>query len=139
MKRALIYSAKVWLTTTLLAPILFLLIFEFMHGNEHESGLIFLLIPIMMIAGSVCSLPYWFLLAFTVRWLGKNHNGSNSMNLFCYSIIVAILSAVSIVAWHRTSGVSLDLAEMVILYVLAGVASVWFYKLKPVQQQKLSA
>ena len=135
MKQALIYSLKVWLTAMCLA---FIGMWEtnvytgFAHEDHYYAvilGTILNLSPLSLAFALPFFLSVWVLL--TMQWTTVTRKSLLTALTFVFGwwpfMFLVILNA-------RTEPFSYEVKRSILVYILLNCASIWFYKLKPINK-----
>jgi hypothetical protein len=126
MKQALIYSLKVWLTSVVAAPFLFLTLELLKH-----TGIAIEILPIAWLIGGMLSVPSFILLYITSNCLVKLHYNivSSKIMLSLIGIVLTYVPFFLINGYHLLLDGDLLSLPLFISYSCAILACVWSYKL----------
>lgn len=146
MKYAVIYCLRIWLTLTLLSPLLVSALrwYNAITNNVLLSGVdksliyhrIFLKIPSMLWSGAIMYLVVVCGIFITLYLLREKQFSINKLKL-CACIVAVLLIALPFVIVYFELGDSAGQRIVAYIYIRAllidscvAIASVWFYKLK---------
>ena len=155
MKQALIYSLKVWLTTSIVSPILLTtlhLVFlqrnlALVHINQYDTPrayhLLISKLPLMVAGNVVLLIPLCVALCYTTVLLEGRQLPVAKYKLYLSIVAVFFAPLVPLLllgyvilvemASLNTPGYSYDVTFNPVSTILVALASIWFYKLKPVK------
>jgi hypothetical protein len=132
MKQTILFSLKVWLTSVIVSPALYLFYDAFrVHSKTNfEGGLGFLLLSILY--GIIISLPSWIILWFSTFSLFQL-NYSTLVNKIWLSIIGTGLTILPFLLLFGSDDpiTYVTTVPWALSYNIVIVAGIWFYKLKP--------
>ena len=132
IRTTLYYSLKVWLTSVVLSPMLFLLIDSFTKHSQTnlEGGIGFILFSILY--GLIISLLSWLLL-----WLSCYYLLRLSITQLTFKLILSFISSVLtalpfLLLFSRDDGFP-DAFTIIwtLSYSIVIIGGVWFYRVKP--------
>lgn len=125
MKQALLYSLKVWLTTLLLPMSLVIIVFS-LNASDILSYISAMIedIGTVAIIGLLLFILANFLLVLNMRAMFKIKG--------LLSVLAVLMIGTSYYIIKGITYLPPDLCNMA-TYIIIAIASIWFYKLKPVQ------
>jgi len=140
MKQALKYSLKVWLTSVVFSPVLFILADTLVHPRQNSGlkgslGFIAYSIPY----GLVLSIPCWLFLFLTAGSLiYRSFKMINKM--LSLSSLGIILSISPFYLMFRGDDEGFDLYSLLwsLSYASVIIFGVWFYELEPLEPKAIS-
>jgi hypothetical protein len=138
MKQTIIYSLKVWLTSVVISPVLYIILEAIQKPRVYqniEGGLGFILFSI--IYGLILSLISWILLWLSLYSL-LMFNRDIIITKLWLSIIGAILTLLPfwLVLGYDDPNPLTGTALWAASYCLVIIAGIWFYRLKPLLNRK---